>query len=652
MSPATAIASLLFFSLLLLPQFGTCHYTSYTSGSRKFFLRSSDDSRPSTSPAAASCSSISSGLSNGKLPLVHRLSACSPLNDDGGNSEPSPADVLRRDAHRIGSLVAARSGVADAASPAPGRAPGGLVTVPTNGTPVATAPGVQDYTVLVGYGTPAQQLPLALDTSLGISLLRCKPCASGASNCDPAFDHTRSSTFAQVPCGSPDCRTNCSGSVCPLAPPFKRGTVVQDVLTLAPAAAVRDFAFGCVEVGSPGVKVAAGLHDLSRDSRSLASRLAASPAKAPSFSYCLPLSRRSHGFLSVGAGRGILDYSVMVGYGTPAQPLPMAFDTLQFPSGVSTLRCKPCRSGVPCDQAFDPARSSTFARVGCGPECPSVCHDSTCSLIVGDMNGTLITNGTFVKDTLALSSSATFPSFTLACMDMDNISNDASSTGVLDLSPSRFSLVSRVASSPTGNTTAAFSYCLPASTKSSGGFLSFGGALPDFSAGNGTGSTPLVNDTNHPMTYMIKFSGIRVDGTELPAPPQARLASLEVGLSITFLTPAIYTALRDEFRKQMAKYPLAAPYDVLDTCYNFTGISFDMPGILLQFEGGATLQPDVDQMMYFFDAAAAPHTYGCLAFAPTPDNFPFSVIGNMAQQTVEVVYDVRGGKVGFVQQSC
>ncbi|KAL6596619.1 hypothetical protein ACP70R_047262 [Stipagrostis hirtigluma subsp. patula] len=303
MSPATAIASLLFFSLLLLPQFGTCHYTSYTSGSRKFFLRSSDDSRPSTSPAAASCSSISSGLSNGKLPLVHRLSACSPLNDDGGNSEPSPADVLRRDAHRIGSLVAARSGVADAASPAPGRAPGGLVTVPTNGTPVATAPGVQDYTVLVGYGTPAQQLPLALDTSLGISLLRCKPCASGASNCDPAFDHTRSSTFAQVPCGSPDCRTNCSGSVCPLAPPFKRGTVVQDVLTLAPAAAVRDFAFGCVEVGSPGVKVAAGLLDLSRDSRSLASRLAASPAKAPSFSYCLPLSRRSHGFLSVGAGR-------------------------------------------------------------------------------------------------------------------------------------------------------------------------------------------------------------------------------------------------------------------------------------------------------------------------------------------------------------
>ncbi|KAL6596617.1 hypothetical protein ACP70R_047260 [Stipagrostis hirtigluma subsp. patula] len=376
---------------------------------------------------------------------------------------------------------------------------------------------------------------------------------------------------------------------------------------------------------------------------SIADDASTAPNPAPGSGVTLPLTVTD---------RGILDYSVMVGYGTPAQPLPMAFDTLQFPSGVSTLRCKPCRSGVPCDQAFDPARSSTFARVRCGPECPSVCHDSTCSLIVGDMNGTLIANGTFVKDTLALSSSATFPSFTLACMDMDNISNDASSTGVLDLSPSRFSLVSRVTSSPTGNTTAAFSYCLPASTKSSGGFLSFGGALPDFSAGNGTGSTPLVNDTNHPMTYMIKFSGIRVDGTELPAPPQARLASLEVGLSITFLTPAIYTALRDEFRKQMAKYPLAAPYDVLDTCYNFTGISFDMPGILLQFEGGATLQPDVDQMMYFFDAAAAPHTYGCLAFAPTPDNFPFSVIGNMAQQTVEVVYDVRGGKVGFVQQSC
>ncbi|KAK3132272.1 hypothetical protein QOZ80_6AG0518760 [Eleusine coracana subsp. coracana] len=95
------------------------------------------------------------------------------------------------------------------------------------------APGVQDYTVLVGYGTPAQQFPMGLETSFGLSLLRCKPCAPGASSCDPAFDIRMSSTFRFVECGSSQCRSNCSSpGVCPLPKPSLSGVVAQDVLTL------------------------------------------------------------------------------------------------------------------------------------------------------------------------------------------------------------------------------------------------------------------------------------------------------------------------------------------------------------------------------------------------------------------------------------
>ncbi|KAL6909693.1 hypothetical protein ACP4OV_001352 [Aristida adscensionis] len=354
--------------------------------------------------------------------------------------------------------------------------------------------------------------------------------------------------------------------------------------------------------------------------------------------------------------RGALRYIVLVGYGTPAQQLRMGFDTLQFPEGISTLRCKICVSGAPpaCDgQAFDPAGSSTFRRVARGPECPSVCDGSStgCSLKVTYLNRTLAANGTFVKDTLAVSPSAAFPDFVLACMDVDSV-NYAASIGVLDLSRSRLSLVSRAVSSPANGSAAAaaFSYCLPPSTRSSRGFLSFGGALPDFS-GDGAGSTPLIEDPNHRFNYLIKFRGINVGGTEVPV-PELRLAALDIGMSFTFLTPAMYAALRDEFRRQMAKYPVAPPYRTLDTCYNFTGLpAFDVPGISLEFDGGATLQPDVGKMMYFL-LDAAPFTYGCLAFAPAPDDFPFSVVGNTAQQTVEVVYNVRGGNVGFIQQSC
>ncbi|KAL6607012.1 hypothetical protein ACP70R_042665 [Stipagrostis hirtigluma subsp. patula] len=240
-------------------------------------------------------------LSNGKLPVVHRLSPCSPLNGAERNSNPLPTG-RRRHAQSLRSLFAARPGVADSMATAP--APPAGVTIPTNITTTPQQPDEQVYTVFVGFGTPAQQLPLGLTNSgLGISPLWCKPCAFGAPNCDPAFDTTRSSTFARVPCGSPGCRSNCSGSVC-LLPYPEKGTVVQDVLTLTPTARVHNFTFGCVEVRTTNntlPRPTVGELDLSRDSRSVASRLAP-PGGTPAFSYCLPQSPSSHGFLSLGAG--------------------------------------------------------------------------------------------------------------------------------------------------------------------------------------------------------------------------------------------------------------------------------------------------------------------------------------------------------------
>ncbi|RLN13202.1 hypothetical protein C2845_PM09G12540 [Panicum miliaceum] len=374
---------------------------------------------------------------------------------------------------------------------------------------------------------------------------------------------------------------------------------------------------------------------------------ATAPAPAPASGLTLPITGADNG-----AVLGSLDYSVTVGYGTPAQQLPMDFDTLRLGNGISTLRCKPCRAGAaPCDRAFDPGRSSSFARVTCGPECPSsICDGSSCSFnFTFRSNHSVAANGTFVKDTLTLSPSATVASFVLACVDVDNF-HVTGSSGLLDLSRSRFSLVSRLTSSPpTDNATAAFSYCLPASATSSRGFLSIGGALPDFSGGN-AGSTPLVDNPRHTNSYLVKLARLNVSDTELPA-TESNLAALEVGTSFTFFPPAIYNALRDEFRKQMSMYRPAPAYRMLDTCYNFTGLpGFEMPAVILEFDGGATLQPDVDQMLYFVDGDD--FNYVCLAFAALPEDFPYAVIGNRAQQTVEVVYDVHGGKVGFIQGSC
>ncbi|KAL6911573.1 hypothetical protein ACP4OV_000378 [Aristida adscensionis] len=402
--------------------------------------------------------------------------------------------------------------------------------------------------------------------------------------------------------------------------------------------------------GAPKRVPASSVDVVKRDAHRLRAFLLAAAAPAPAPGVAVPVSVSDSIRL-----RGALDYNLVVGYGTPPQLLPMSFDTFHRPIGFSTLRCRPCSPGADgCDaRAFDPAKSSTFSRVACGPECPAACDGPDGCLLRDLHSGTLVENGTFVKDTLALSPSATFPNFVLACMDVDTVHNYTDSIGTLDLSRDRFSLAGQVSSSLTNgsNIDAGFSYCLP-STRSLGGFLSIGGALPDLT-GNGAGSTHLVQDRNHTVQYLIHFSGINVAGTEVPVLPQGRLAALDVGVSFTFLMPAFYTALRDEFRRQMAKYPPAPPYRTLDTCYNLTGLpEFDVPVISLEFEGGATLQPGMEQMMFFPDASAAPFTYGCLAFAPMPNGFGFSVVGNMAQQTTEVVYDVRGGRVGFIPRSC
>ncbi|KAK3129054.1 hypothetical protein QOZ80_6BG0470850 [Eleusine coracana subsp. coracana] len=100
----------------------------------------------------------------------------------------------------------------------------------------------------------------------------------------------------------------------------------------------------------------------------------------------------------------------------------------------------------------------------------------------------------------------------------------------------------------------------------------------------------------------------------------------------------------------MKEYPTAAPFHGLDTCYNFTGLQeIAMPLVRIKFEsfllGG-------EQMLYYEDPTPGTFSVACLAFTAFPGEVRFSVIGTLAQMMTDVVYDVSGGQVGFIEFSC
>lgn len=332
----------------------------------------------------------------------------------------------------------------------------------------------------------------------------------------------------------------------------------------------------------------------------------------------------------------------------------MSFDTA---AGFSYLRCKPCRAGDgPCDTAFNPSLSSSFASIPCSsPECAASCsrqrQGQTCPFRYGVDKA----NGTFVKDTLTLSSSATVEGFTFGC------------TGFLD--PNLFygaarnncSLASRAApsSTPTDNGGAAitFSYCLP-SNLSSHGLLSISPSRSLYSGRQDVQYAPLVDNTAMPVIYFIELVRIWVTRTELPIPPSAPIDNftlVNTARTFSFIVPYVYAPLRDKFQRQLARYPMAASlFDGLDTCYNFTGLDvIRIPSINLEFAGGSSLELILDQVLYFTDRADY-FSIACLAFGEMdPANtFPVSVIGNLGQRSAEMIYDVQGGKLGFAQGAC
>ncbi|GJN22060.1 hypothetical protein PR202_gb09591 [Eleusine coracana subsp. coracana] len=231
--------------------------------------------------------------------LHHRHGPCSPTSSKN-KAPPTLEETLQRDQLRAAyiqrKLSRASSGVQQS-----------NVTVPTT---LGTSLNTGEYVITVGLGSQAATQRMLIDTGSDVSWVQCKPCPQCHDQADALFDPAASTTYSAFSCSSAACaqlhQPGCSNSQCQYSVTYgdrstTTGTYSSDTLTLGSDDVVESFQFGCSHVESGfDDDLSDGLMGLGGGTQSLVSQTAGTFGNA--FSYCLPPTASSAGFLTLGAG--------------------------------------------------------------------------------------------------------------------------------------------------------------------------------------------------------------------------------------------------------------------------------------------------------------------------------------------------------------
>ncbi|KAG9149128.1 hypothetical protein Leryth_010717 [Lithospermum erythrorhizon] len=349
-----------------------------------------------------------------------------------------------------------------------------------------------------------------------------------------------------------------------------------------------------------------------------------------------------------GAALGSANYVVEVGIGTPPKQISLIFDT---GSDLTWTQCEPCVTSCYKQKQpiFDPSKSSSYSNISCSiPLCSNLksatsvtpgCSSSTCvyGIQYGDQSFSI---GLFAKETITLSGTEVLQNIPFGC-GQNNRGLFGSTAGLMGLGRHPLSIVSQTAQ----KYGKVFSYCLPTAKANSRGYLSFG------SSGLPANLRYTTFSTSEDLFYKISMTAITVGGYQVPLSATVLKTDgqsiIDSGTVITRLPASIYNPMRDAFKKLMASYKLAQPYSILDTCYDFSNqTTIKIPTISFYFSG-SNVKVDVVANGILFAVNGISQV--CLAFAEDDDN---NIFGNMQQQTLEVVYDVAGAKIGFAPNAC
>ncbi|KAF7848805.1 hypothetical protein BT93_L1551 [Corymbia citriodora subsp. variegata] len=154
------------------------------------------------------------------------------------------------------------------------------------------------------------KITLILDTGSDLTWTQCKPCSFCYPQSEPIFDPSDSWSYVSTPCTSPVSRgsgsgisTSCSGSTCNYLIFYSdlslsSGKLVTEALTLTSMDVIENFQFGCGGFNCGHFGEVAGVLGLARDGLSIVGKTVTKYGQY--FSYCLPSSSSSTGFLAFG----------------------------------------------------------------------------------------------------------------------------------------------------------------------------------------------------------------------------------------------------------------------------------------------------------------------------------------------------------------
>ncbi|XP_043725769.1 aspartyl protease family protein At5g10770-like [Telopea speciosissima] len=176
--------------------------------------------------------------------------------------------------------------------------------------------GTGNYVVNIGIGTPKQEFTVIFDTGSDLTWIQCQPCVVQCySQKDTIFNPSSSSTYSNISCGSNACKqlqsatgnsrscsTACIYQIAYGDGSYSVGYFARDKLTLSSSDVFPKFRFGCGENNNGLFGTADGLLGLGRNKVSTVSQTATTYGK--NFSYCLPSSTSSTGFLAFGSQAG------------------------------------------------------------------------------------------------------------------------------------------------------------------------------------------------------------------------------------------------------------------------------------------------------------------------------------------------------------